>query len=540
LGTGQSYGEAPVGLSIEGGRPAIDAGRARRPRVCEHPAVGSAVMRDGSLAPAGQSWRKLGVAGWSPARLAGRVFAVALVGYAVSPNVTNYDSYLAFPTAVSILHSGDLTLDEFDAPAVSGHYGAIERDGRTYDFYPWPVALVFVPVAAVVDVAGLAGVGDGSTALVESDAMGAVSLAAASAVTAAAAALVAFMAARRSQAQARHRNAVGLAVGLVFAFGTASWSTASRSLWQHGPSMALLAGALAVAVGIVRRANLREADTPAAGVDRAFVALGALAGAAYAVRPTNAVVVAAFGIWCGLHGLRPLVAYAAGGGLVAVPWMLVNHSTFGDVLPPYHAGGRVAFHADYGEALAANLLSPSRGLFVFAPVAIVALAGVVVAWRSRTIDSLHVLSLAVFVGYLLVVSAGREAWWAGHSIGPRFLTDPLPMLALLAVPVADRIAAARREATEPAAPRWTIAVAVVAVAVAASVAVNGGAAVMRSTNCWNTVPTDVNDDPDRVWSLERPQFLAGYLTVLDDGPRAAVLGTCGADSPATAGPSTAH
>jgi hypothetical protein len=496
--------------------------------------VGSAVTRDGSLAPAGQSWRKLGVAGWSPARVAAVVFVVALAVYGVSPNVTNYDSYLAFPTAVSILHSGDLSLDEFDAPAITRHYGAIEREGHTYDFYPWPVALVFVPVASVVDIAGVAGVGDGSTALVESDAMGAVSLAAASAVTAAAAALVAFVAVRRSRVPVRHRNTVGLAVGLVFAFGTASWSTASRSLWQHGPSMALLAGALAVAVGI-----LRSADSPAAGMDRAFVALGALAGAAYAVRPTNAVVVAAFGIWCGLRGLRPLIAYVAGGVLVAVPWMFVNHATFGDVLPPYHAGGRVAFHADYGEALMANLLSPSRGLFVFAPVAIVALAGVVVAWRSRTLDSLHVLSLAVFVGYLLVVSAGREAWWAGHSIGPRFLTDPLPMLALLSVPVADRIAAGR-EAPEPTAPRWTIAVAGVAVAVAVSVAVNGGAAVMRSTNCWNTVPRDVNDDPGRVWSLERPQVLAGYMSALDDGPRDAVLGTCDADSPATAGPSTAH
>src|SRR5207247_9569316 len=33
---------------------------------------------------------------------------------------------------------------------------------------------------------------------------------------------------------------------LVFAFGTSAWSTASRSLWQHGPSMLILAAALLV------------------------------------------------------------------------------------------------------------------------------------------------------------------------------------------------------------------------------------------------------------------------------------------------------
>jgi hypothetical protein len=59
-----------------------------------------------------------------------------------------------------------------------------------------------------------------------------------------------------------------------------------------------------------------------------------------------------------------------------------------------------------------------------------------------------------------------------------------------------------------------------------SVVVNGGAAILRSTNCWNVVPTDVNDDPSRVWSLDHPQFIAGYLTAIEDGGRAALVGNC--------------
>jgi hypothetical protein len=40
------------------------------------------------------------------------------------------------------------------------------------------------------------------------------------------------------------------------------------------------------------------------------------------------------------------------------------------------------------------------------------------------------------------------------------------------------------------------------------------------------VPTDVNDDRGRVWSVDHPQFIVGYLTAIEDGARAALLGNC--------------
>jgi hypothetical protein len=43
---------------------------------------------------------------------------------------------------------------------------------------------------------------------------------------------------------------------------------------------------------------------------------------------------------------------------------------------------------------------------------------------------------------------------------------------------------------------------------------------------WNLVPTDVNDDRGRVWSVDHPQFIVGYLTAIEDGARAALLGNC--------------
>jgi hypothetical protein len=46
----------------------------------------------------------------------------------------------------------------------------------------------------------------------------------------------------------RQRRRWAFAVAMVFAFGTAAWSTASRGLWQHGPSMLCLAVAAYLAM----------------------------------------------------------------------------------------------------------------------------------------------------------------------------------------------------------------------------------------------------------------------------------------------------
>lgn len=474
-------------------------------RTAEPDPVPSSVSLPGQASP----WRVSGVDRWSPRGVATSVFLVALLAFGLSPNITNYDSYLSFPTAVSVVHSGDLDLDELQTPAVRAHYGLVERDGSSFDFYPWVVSLLFVPAVVVLDLAGAVGLGGGAEALVEDDAMGVPHLVVSSAVTALAAALVAAVAARRSRLGQGRANVVALIVGLGFAFGTAAWSTASRALWQHGPSMALVAGALLVVVTIDQRS-----------ADRGLVILlGVLAGAAFAVRPTNVVVVVALGAWCLWRGRREAARFVAGGLLVGVPWLLVNRISYGQWIAPNHSGGRTALHADYLEALAANLVSPARGLLVWAPVVLLAVAGLVVAWRRQQADSVTVLSAGIAIGYLLLVSAGSEAWWAGHSIGPRFLTDPLPALAVLAVPAVDAL-------VDPSRRRRAWAVWAAAAVLVWSVAINGGAAVMRETNCWNGRPVDVNEDPSRVWSIDPPQPLAGYVVLFEGRPLDAVRGTC--------------
>src|SRR5205085_2784425 len=105
------------------------------------------------------------------------------------------------------------------------------------------------------------------------------------------------------------------------------------------------------------------------------------------------------------------------------------------------------FSETWGVGHAGLLVSPAKGLFVFTPVALVALAGAVVAarrgarevvvrdrgawehastrddrWLARTL-------LAAVLAHWLLMGRWSE-WHGGECFGPRMMTDALPALFL--------------------------------------------------------------------------------------------------------------
>jgi hypothetical protein len=72
------------------------------------------------------------------------------------------------------------------------------------------------------------------------------------------------------------------------------------------------------------------------------------------------------------------------------------------------------------------LISPSRGLFVFSPVVAFAACGFAAArregWQSDLAWCLAAAA-AEFVGYSFY-----QVWWGGHTFGPRYMLDVLPLL----------------------------------------------------------------------------------------------------------------
>jgi len=197
---------------------------------------------------------------------------------------------------------------------------------------------------------------------------------------------------------------------------------------------------------------------------------------------------------------RWLAGVAASGmavGLGVFAW--VNEHAYGDWLPLYYRS-RLSLDRTAAEAFAANLVSPARGLFVWSPVLLVG-----VVWCVRHLREVRVLDrlLLVWVVAHLVAMALFEHWWAGASVGPRFMLDVVPALVVLSAPVVTAVASD---------PRWRRPLAMVLVATIGWAGfVNVRAAQEISVVEWNFPSAhrrSVDEDPSRVWDWRDPQFLA--------------------------------
>lgn len=111
-------------------------------------------------------------------------------------------------------------------------------------------------------------------------------------------------------------------------------------------------------------------------------------------------------------------ASAAGVALVAY----YNVLRFGSVFETGYRGAGTAFTTPFLTGLKGFLVSPGKGVFLYAPVALLAVLGMPALWRRSR--SMALLVGGLFLAHLLLYS--RYAfWWGGGSWGPRFLVPAL-------------------------------------------------------------------------------------------------------------------
>ena len=173
-------------------------------------------------------------------------------------------------------------------------------------------------------------------------------------------------------------------------------------------------------------------------------------------------------------------------------------NVYGSVLPDYYLFHLSSEHL--WEALAGNLISPSRGLFVFVPSAAFALWLVGYYWRELSHRRLAILSLGIIAVHLFVMSRDPN-WWGGHCYGPRLSTDLVPWFVLLAV-------LGTRCLMEDRSNLKQVAVAVGLLTLVIGGFMNGRGAMSFAANAWVNSP-DVDQHHRRVWDWSDPQFLAG-------------------------------
>ncbi len=218
----------------------------------------------------------------------------------------------------------------------------------------------------------------------------------------------------------RAAESIALLLTLAYAFGTTTWVISSQALWQHGMAELLVIGALLLL-------------TAPCTVPRALAA-GLLCGLIAGNRPPDVILAAALGAYGLFWAGRRAALLAAGAALPVGLVLLYNLGVTGHLGGGYGLMGKAAFlQHDLLSGLGGLLFSPTRGLFVFSPF----LLFLVLAWRHLPRDrGERGLTLAMSAGVVLQVLLYAKAdWRGGISWGPRFLTDLLPLLLWMLVPV---------------------------------------------------------------------------------------------------------
>ncbi|HUG06595.1 MAG TPA: hypothetical protein VMQ78_08640 [Candidatus Limnocylindria bacterium] len=285
-----------------------------------------------------------------------------------------------------------------------------------------------------------------------------------------------------------------LALVLLYFLGTSVRTVASQALWQHAGVH--LAVALALWLVLISRpvAAWRE------------VGAGLALGLGAVVRQTTALVVP----FAPAGRVRATIYAFVGAAIGVTPLLAYNVVAFGN---PFEQGyGTKPFDTSPLVGLYGLLLSPSRGLFVYEPYMLFAIAAVVALKPERDLIEQRLLSLAYAWAATAILYATYAEWWGGRVFGPRFLDDLAPVLfVLLAWGIGHGLLA--RAVVRTA--FWICA--------AWSLVIFQAAAFVYDQNTWDLHPTNINVDPSRLldWSTD-PQWLFVLRSVPDGGERVIV------------------
>lgn len=421
------------------------------------------------------------------------LFFVIFFAYITSPNITSFDSRWSIPTAVSMIKQGNADLNEYpDLLKKEDYYHILQVNGHYYSYFPIGASLIAVPFVVVADALigpainhfpqlGEAIRHRSHEPITSFDVISLrqpIELVVASFLTALSALFVYLFILQRTK-----RSSAALVGGLLFAFGTSLWSVASRGLWQHGPTILISAVVLYLLI------------RPNPGKWR-FLGIGLLLGFSLIIRPTNAIPTAFVLGYILVEHRRYWWIYVLGVLAMLLPFMGYSWSIYHTPLPPYYSASRLLISSSYGEALLGNLISPARGLFIFSPFLL--LAAISTFRRRRVLTRLEIFAGLIILFHWLAISTPRY-WWGGHTYGPRYFSDVLPYLFLLLIPTLQELFGQQRL-------RVTWASALFVVCIAWSVFVHAQGALNWNAYLWNTHPTNVDQDPARIWRWSDVQF----------------------------------
>lgn len=221
-------------------------------------------------------------------------------------------------------------------------------------------------------------------------------------------------------------------IALLYAVTTLAWPYAKRFYNEPSTACALI-GLVYFSIRYRRVGWFRDG-----------LAAGACLSAAILLRPTsvlfiplpllymlpmlNKAVVQKWIAAC-VRAWLPLLIGIGAGVLIMLGY---NAYRFGSI---FESGYEPGFGRVPWEALIGYVVSPSRSLFLFNPILLLAIPGGWLLSRRLPRETLYVLAISVLPAF---VYATWWAWDGGATLGPRFLVPSIPLLMLFAAPLIER------------------------------------------------------------------------------------------------------
>jgi hypothetical protein len=400
--------------------------------------------------------------------------------------IESRDTRIIEHVALSIAATGDADLDEFpalypgDGTDLSGD--TIRVGGHVRATYPIVASLTAAPFFWVAIQTGL--IDPERPRLIEVEAVAKV---AASCWTALACLVLGLLVSKMAP------EAPTVALMLAAGLATPLWSSAAQAFWSHGPAACFLALGffLTVAFGSAPSGEI------AAGV---ALGLAVACRPLLAVFPTSAILAQLFTV-DRARAFRVAIGCGAVLGAVALYHLWIFGTVAGglailesDVVHRQTHRVDSAFSGNPITGLAGILISPSRGLLIFAPIACFAWPAIRAIWnRDRFLRWLLVIPTVLF----LSIWSKYAVWWGGHSYGPRYAADlVVPITAIIACGW-HRLAFSRSKVTAAAA----------AAALMWSIGVQAIGVYCYPNGDWNGSPVDVDHAHARLWDWNDSQIV---------------------------------
>ena len=358
------------------------------------------------------------------------IFSLFLIGYLINgKTIGSGDTVPARYLPLSVLREGDFDLDEFrflytpetllpqdplsqfviTPKETSIPYYLQNMNGHYVSIYPVGSAILALPFYLL---SALGTVKVQSLLIIELEKIAAASIVAVSA-------MVLYAALRLLSG-----DRIALLTTIAYGFGSSSLSASSQALWQHGGSQVALAASFYCLI----KAKTTDPKWAAyAGFPLAFALISRPSDIAL-VLPLVVYVLMSYRdvIWSFLISALPPVLFQ----------FLYNIIYFSNpVRTQYSMSDSSRWNMPVWDSFTGLLFSPARGLFIYSPIFLFSLIGIVLAWKKHGDPFYRYISIGIALEIFL--HSMWRGWWGGVCYGPRLLADLTPALAITFCPLKD-------------------------------------------------------------------------------------------------------